>query len=154
MEQTVEPADFGVVVLRFQFFDVTGRALAVGGAQQRNRLAHGFGFEEDPQLVGFGGIALDQWRYHCAFVGGDAQQFLRFELAQGFAHRHAADAEQIGQILLAQGGAAGQAPIEDGRAQGFFDDRAGQVRGNRPIDFDALQRFGLLCHDYAPCLST
>ncbi|MNN17753.1 hypothetical protein D3C81_1309470 [compost metagenome] len=113
MEQTVESADFRVVVLRLELFDVPGCACVVGSGQQRNRLPHGFGFEQDAQLVGFGSITLNQWRNHCTFMRSNAQQFLGFELAQRFAHRHAADTEKVGQILLAQRRATGQTTVED-----------------------------------------
>ena len=154
MQQTVEPADLRVIVLSLELVDIPGCLLVIGSGQQRNGLAHGFGLKQNPQLVGLRGVTLNQRRNHCAFVCSHTQQRLCLKLTQGFAHGHAADPEQIGQILLAQGGTAGQASIKDGCAQGFFNDRASQVRGNGPIDFNALQRFGLLCHDYAPCMST
>ncbi|MNN70461.1 hypothetical protein D3C81_1863120 [compost metagenome] len=77
------------------------------------------------------------------------QQRLRFELAQRFAYRHAADAEQVGQVLLAQCGAAGQAPVENRRAQGLFDHRTSQVSGDRAADGNGAEWVGLLCHDNA-----
>ncbi|MNG22009.1 hypothetical protein D3C84_1064490 [compost metagenome] len=78
------------------------------------------------------------------------EQRLGFELAQRFAHRHAADAEQVGQVLLAKGSAARDATVEYGGTQGLFDHRAGQMSGNRPTDLDAAERVGLLCHYNAP----
>ncbi|MCY1247810.1 hypothetical protein D9M72_611750 [compost metagenome] len=79
-------------------------------------------------------------------MGHHVEQRLRFELAQGFAHGHAADAEQIGEVLLAQGRTARDAPVKYRRAQGFFDHRACQMCGNRPVDLDTAERVGLLCH--------
>ncbi|MNY36567.1 hypothetical protein D3C86_1710650 [compost metagenome] len=150
MEQAVEPADFGVVVLCFQLIDVAGGLLKILVGQQRDRQAQGFGFQQDPQRVGFNGIALNQRCDHRTFMRDHVEQRLGFELAQGFANRHAADAEQVCQVLLAKGGAARDATVEYGSTQGFFDHRAGQMSRNRPVDLDAAERVGLLCHYNAP----
>ncbi|GAB5341497.1 hypothetical protein PFUM301597_59850 [Pseudomonas fluorescens] len=58
-------------------------------------------------------------------------------MAQGFSHRHAADAEQAGQFLLAHRGTTGQATIENGIAQRFFNNGASKMGWDRPADFDA-----------------
>ncbi|MNF81841.1 hypothetical protein D3C84_641320 [compost metagenome] len=150
VEQAVQPADFGVIVFRFQFVDVAGGLLEVFVGEQRDRQAQGFGLQKDAQCVSLDGVALNQWRDHRTFVGDHVKQRMGFELAQGFTDRHAADTEQVGQVLLAKGRAARNATIENGGTQGLFDDRAGQMRGNRPVDLDTAERVGLLCHYNAP----
>ncbi|MDT4867542.1 hypothetical protein FQZ97_1024610 [compost metagenome] len=118
--------------------------------EQRDRQAQGFGLQQDPQRIGFDGVALNQWRNHRTFMGDHIKQRLRFELAQGFTDRHATDPEQVGQVLLTKGCAARNTAVEDGGAQGFFDDRACQMSGNRTVDLDAAERVGLLWHYYTP----
>ncbi|MNX68475.1 hypothetical protein D3C86_996630 [compost metagenome] len=146
VEQAIEPADFGVVALRFEFVDVTGSLFEIFVPEQWHRETQGFGFQQDAQRIGFHGVALDQRRDHGALMGNHVEQRLCFELAQGLAYGHAADAEQVGEVLLAQGRTARNAPVEYGRAQGFFDHRACHMSGNRPVDLDTAERVGLLCH--------
>ncbi|MNI80757.1 hypothetical protein D3C73_1373160 [compost metagenome] len=86
-------------------------------------------------------------------MGNHVEQSLGFQLAQCFAHWHAADTEEIRQVLLAQSDATRQAAVENGRTQGFFDNRARQVRCNGTVDLDAAERVGFLCHYNAPCLN-
>ncbi|MNQ81276.1 hypothetical protein D3C85_962900 [compost metagenome] len=150
VKEAIEPADFAVIVLRFQRVDVAGSLFQIRDFKQRDRQAQGFGLQQDAQGVGFRRIALHQRRDHRAFMGNHVQQRLGFELAQGFAHRHAADTEKIGQVLLTQGNTARQAAIENGRAQGLFDHRACQVSGNRAVNLDTAEGVGLLCHYCAP----
>ncbi|MCY1176151.1 hypothetical protein D9M73_164120 [compost metagenome] len=45
VEQAVQPADFGVIVFRFQFVDVAGGLLEVFVGEQRDRQAQGFGLQ-------------------------------------------------------------------------------------------------------------
>ncbi|MCY1373332.1 hypothetical protein D9M69_606000 [compost metagenome] len=116
VEQAIEPTDFGVVAFRFQCIDVAGSLFEIFVLEQWYRETQGFGFQQDAQRVGFHGIALYQRRDHGALMGNHIEQRLCFELAQGFAYRHAADAEQVGEVLLAQGRTARNAPVEYGRA--------------------------------------
>ena len=137
VKQAIEPTNLGVVFLAFQCVD-TGLSLSkVRVGEQRNRQAQGLGLQQHAQGIGLGRIVLDQGSNDGTLVSHHMQQGLRLQLAQRFAYRHATDAEQAGQFLLAHGGATGQSPIKDGITQRFFDNGARKMGGNRPADFDA-----------------
>ncbi|MNH17807.1 hypothetical protein D3C79_774920 [compost metagenome] len=91
-------------------------------------MAQGLGFEQNPQRISVDRIFTNQGRHNCALVHLHLEQRLRFQLAQRLTHRHAADAIQGRQLLLAHGGTGRQAAIEYGAAQAFFDHATGQVR--------------------------
>ncbi|MCY1444218.1 hypothetical protein D9M71_606770 [compost metagenome] len=147
MKQAVQAPDFSVPGFVFQLRDIAASHGNILGVEQGDRLAQGLGLQEDPQGVGIHGIFADQWRDHGALVRHYLQQRLRFELAQGLAHRHAADAKQGGQFLLTQGHARRQATIEDGTAQPLFNHTARQVGRNLLATAqNVAQKFGFFGH--------
>ncbi|MNH25335.1 hypothetical protein D3C79_853230 [compost metagenome] len=146
VEQAVQAPDFGMPGFVFQLGDIAARQGNVVGIEQRNRLTQRFGFQNDPQGIGIYGILADQRRDHRTLVRHHLQQRLCLQLAQGFAHGHAADAKQSGQFLLAQGQTGLQATIKDGTAQPFFDHSTSQVWRNLLATQDFAQEFGFSAH--------
>jgi len=90
-------------------------------------LAQRFALQEHAQCIGVDCVLANQGGDHCTLVHFHLQQRLRFQLAQRLAHRHAADTVQVGNFLLAHGGARWQAAIENGAAQAFFNNATRQV---------------------------